>query len=115
MMENPWADVGRLLPGHIVYRLAKDGDRYDQVPVIRINSHQMRDASEAYGVHLRDGHRSYHANGYLVMVNYPEVRPFLDALDCRIDLQHIPSNESVPLWQLLPKESNRTCCVQSKN
>ena len=76
MRENPWANVGRLLAGHIVYRLAKDGSRYDQVPIIRIHSHQMPDVNEVYGVHLRDGRRSYHANGYLVMVNYPEVSFF---------------------------------------
>jgi hypothetical protein len=73
MKENPWAEVGRLLPGHIVYRLAKFGGGYDQVPVIRINSRQMPEVMEVYGVHLREGRRSYHANGYLVMVNYPEV------------------------------------------
>ncbi|KAI1050275.1 hypothetical protein LB506_001923 [Fusarium annulatum] len=71
--ENPWAEVGRLSAGHILYRLGKDGRTYDQVPILDINWRQMPEVTEVYGVHLREGRRSYHANDYLVMVNYPEI------------------------------------------
>ncbi|KAF4958438.1 hypothetical protein FGADI_2360 [Fusarium gaditjirri] len=73
MKENPWAEVGRLSAGHILYRLAKDGRTYDKVPILDINWRQMPEVHEVYGVHLREGRRSYHANDYLVMVNYPEI------------------------------------------
>ncbi|KAF5647461.1 hypothetical protein F52700_1321 [Fusarium sp. NRRL 52700] len=73
MKENPWAEVGRLSAGHILYRLGKDGRTYDQVPILDINWRQMPEVTEVYGVHLREGRRSYHANDYLVMVNYPEI------------------------------------------
>ncbi|KAL5620928.1 hypothetical protein FOBRF1_004174 [Fusarium oxysporum] len=73
MKENPWAEVGRLSAGHILYRLGKDGRTYDQVPILGINWRQMPEVTEVYGVHLREGRRSYHANDYLVMVNYPEI------------------------------------------
>lgn len=73
MKENPWAEVGRLSAGHILYRLGKDGRTYGQVPVLDINWRQMPEVTEVYGVHLREGRRSYHANDYLVMVNYTEI------------------------------------------
>ncbi|KAF4440843.1 hypothetical protein FACUT_3161 [Fusarium acutatum] len=73
MKENPWAEVGRLSVGHIRYRLGKDGRTYDQVPILDINWRQLPEVTEVYGVHLREGRRSYHANDYLVMVNYPAI------------------------------------------
>nr|RBQ92859.1 hypothetical protein FVER53263_01741 [Fusarium verticillioides] len=73
MKENPWAEVGRLSAGHILYRLGKDGKTYDLVPILDINWRRMPEVTEVYGVHLREGRRSYHANDYLVMVNYPEI------------------------------------------
>ncbi|EXM08776.1 hypothetical protein FOIG_01838 [Fusarium odoratissimum NRRL 54006] len=73
MKENPWAEVGRLSAGHILYRLGKDGRTYGQVPILGINWRQMPEVTEVYGVHLREGRGSYHANDYLVMVNYPEI------------------------------------------
>lgn len=71
-MENHTVEVGRLAPGHILYRLSSDGKRYEQVLVKSIQIKQVAPTT-VYGVHLRDGQRSYHANGYLVAVNYPEV------------------------------------------
>lgn len=73
MMENPWANVGRLSVGHILYRLAEDGRDYEQVLVESITGRQIPEVTSVYGVHLREGRRSYHANRYLVAVNYPEV------------------------------------------
>ncbi|TFK65127.1 hypothetical protein BDN72DRAFT_209785 [Pluteus cervinus] len=70
--ENPWLDVGRLRPGHILYRLKEDHKTYEHVEVKHIKVEKAR-ATKVYGVHLREGQRSYHANGYLVAVNYPEI------------------------------------------
>lgn len=72
MAENAWMDVGRLSEGHILYRLSEDGKSYDLVPITSIQV-QRAEAQPVYGIHLREGERSYHANGYLVSVNYPEI------------------------------------------
>lgn len=74
MKENPWADVGRLAVGHIVLRLVTKKKEYEQVLITSISSEIMPQVKYVYGVHLREGRRSYHANRYLVAVNYPEVR-----------------------------------------
>lgn len=71
-LENPWLEVGRLGPGHILYRLSADGKGYDQIEVKTINR-ELVEGGHVYGVHLREGHRRYHADGYLVAVNYPEI------------------------------------------
>ncbi|KAH6880531.1 hypothetical protein B0T10DRAFT_609611 [Thelonectria olida] len=71
-LDNPWLEVGRLGPGHILYRLSANGNSYDQIEVKTINREQV-EGGHVYGVHLREGHRSYHADGYLVAVNYPEI------------------------------------------
>ncbi|KPM39826.1 hypothetical protein AK830_g6732 [Neonectria ditissima] len=71
-LENPWLEVGKLGPGHILYRLSSDGSGYDHIEVKTINREQV-EGGHVYGVHLREGHRSYHADGYLVAVNYPEI------------------------------------------
>ncbi|KAH6856235.1 hypothetical protein B0I37DRAFT_389573 [Chaetomium sp. MPI-CAGE-AT-0009] len=42
--------------------------------IIRSISTQIMDnLTHVYGIHLREGRRSYHANNYLVAVNYPEI------------------------------------------
>lgn len=71
-LENSWVNVGKLQTGHVLYRLAKDGKSYD---LVEIRSIQVKIVKEmdVYGVHLREGERSYHADGYLVAVNYPEI------------------------------------------
>lgn len=71
-LDNPWLEVGRLGPGHILYRLSPDGSGYNQIEVKTINREQV-EGGHVYGIHLREGHRSYHADGYLVAVNYPEI------------------------------------------
>ena len=76
MRENPWAKVGHLAVGHVLYRL-REGDcrKYDTVEIRSI--HRTGVVSRTvHGIHLRQGLRSYHADGYLVALNYPEVRPF---------------------------------------
>jgi len=69
--ENPWLQVGTLKIGHILFRTS-DGAAYERVPVERLEGSQV-ECDHIYGVHLRSGLRSYHANGYLVHLNYPEI------------------------------------------
>ncbi|KAM5342650.1 hypothetical protein ACJ41O_013616 [Fusarium nematophilum] len=69
--ENPWLQVGRLQPGHVLLK-TDDGESYEQVPIHSLTQ-EVGDCTEVYGVHLREGLRSYHANGYLVHLNYPEI------------------------------------------
>lgn len=73
MQENPWADVGRLAVGNILLRLNVKSKSYEQVVIESISSETSAQVKTVYGLHLREGRRSYHANGYLVAVNYPEV------------------------------------------
>ncbi|MCJ1388432.1 hypothetical protein MMC18_001279 [Xylographa bjoerkii] len=70
--ENPWLNVGKLGKGHVLKRLRQDGKSYEHVEIKSLRVETTK-ATEAYGVHLREGQRSYHANGYLVAVNYPEI------------------------------------------
>lgn len=111
-MENPWLDVNQLAPGHIIYRRRENGKGYDHVEIRNIPRKHV-DKVMVYGVHLREGARSYHANGYLVAVNYPEVcccvcvmRALLTALDhCQVycevtrNLFQASSNRYVKTYQ----------------
>jgi hypothetical protein len=73
MRENPWADVGRLENGHVLLRLNTENNSYEPVVIRSISTQIMDELTHVYGIHLREGRRSYHANNYLVAVNYPEV------------------------------------------
>lgn len=64
--------MGILGQGHVLLKLGRDGRSYDHVEIKSIRIVES-DVKRVYGVHLREGQRSYHANGYLVAVNYPEV------------------------------------------
>jgi hypothetical protein len=69
--ENPWVQVGRLRVGHVLLHTT-DGRTYNHVPIQSIESATSA-CNRVYGVHLREGLRSYHANGYRVHLNYPEI------------------------------------------
>lgn len=71
--ENAWLQVGKLAVGDIIYRRKPNRKGYDLVPIDSIRVVQNAEDQMVYGIHIRDGHRRYHANGYLVAVNYPEV------------------------------------------
>lgn len=71
--ENAWVEVGKLRVGHVLYRLSPDGQSYDLVPIESIQIEHMPDLKTVHGLHLREGDRSYHADGFLVAVNYPEI------------------------------------------
>lgn len=69
--ENPWLPVGRLQVGHSVVR-TDDGNQYRPIQINNF-SVEVAESPTIHGVHLREGLRSYHANGYLVHLNYPEI------------------------------------------
>ncbi|RSL47443.1 hypothetical protein CEP53_009911 [Fusarium sp. AF-6] len=71
LQENPWLEVGQLKPAHVLFRLNAEKE-YELETINSINSSRS-DITSVYGVHLREGLRSYHANGYLVAINYPEI------------------------------------------
>jgi hypothetical protein len=69
--ENPWLNVGLLEAGHILLRTV-DGVKYDNYVIDRVHCDDVP-CKTVYNVHLREGLRSYHANGFLVYLNYPEI------------------------------------------
>ncbi|KEF54964.1 uncharacterized protein A1O9_08616 [Exophiala aquamarina CBS 119918] len=69
--ENPWLDVATLRVGHHLLQTV-DGESYKHILISSIEQHKTN-ADYVYGVHLREGLRSYHANGFLVGLNYPEI------------------------------------------
>ena len=71
--ENPWLDVRTLKVGHYLYKLREDGrSGYDTVKIESIN-YSSTELRSVHGIHMHSGLRSYHANGYLAHLNYPEV------------------------------------------
>lgn len=78
--ENPWLEVGALKVGHVLLH-TEDGRTYTEVPIRSLRQETV-DCEFVHGVHLREGLRSYHANGYLVRMNYPEItiKTIADAL-----------------------------------
>ncbi|KXJ87989.1 hypothetical protein Micbo1qcDRAFT_215332 [Microdochium bolleyi] len=70
---NPWLDVGSLRVGHVLLKAKSDSvSGYEQVQIVRL-SLQPSSAEVLYNIHLREGLRSFHANRYLVCLNYPEI------------------------------------------
>ncbi|KAH7413881.1 hypothetical protein DE146DRAFT_731458 [Phaeosphaeria sp. MPI-PUGE-AT-0046c] len=78
--ENPWLEVGELKVGHVLLH-TEDGKSYTEVPIQSLKRETVN-CDFVHGVHLREGLRSYHANGYLVRMNYPEItiKTIADAL-----------------------------------
>ncbi|KAL6351870.1 hypothetical protein LRP88_14680 [Fusarium phalaenopsidis] len=93
--ENPWLEVGPLKPGHVLFRLNAE-KKYEWEVINSINVSRS-DVASVYGVHLREGLRSYHANGYLVAINYPEIT----AVSITRQLQTFPSAERDAMLQSL--------------
>jgi len=69
--EDPWLSVGVLKVGHVLLR-ASGGKFYERKAVQSVNT-TVEECEAVYGVHLREGLHSYHANGYVVHLNYPEI------------------------------------------
>lgn len=70
--ENPWLDVGVLSIGDTLL-WTTDGKSYELRQIRTFERQCMSAAGVVYGLHFREGLRSYHANGYLVALNYPEL------------------------------------------
>ncbi len=72
LMENPDRQIGTLGVGDRVFRLkATDPIDYEEVVVKGFTKRVLAKGETLHGLHLVDGPRSYHANGYLVGMNYP--------------------------------------------
>ncbi|KAH7071579.1 hypothetical protein BKA63DRAFT_419728, partial [Paraphoma chrysanthemicola] len=69
--ENPWLQVGALRVGHALL-YTEDGEKYKPIEIKTLTTEEAN-CPEVHSVHLREGLRSYHANGYLVHLNYPEI------------------------------------------
>eukprot|EP00794_Sanderia_malayensis_P009481 gene9481-biopygen7824 len=75
-MENEWLDIGQIQPGDHVRKIKSINNgniEYEWVKIDRIGTKLYPAGTRFYGVHTREGPRSYHANGYLVCQNYPEI------------------------------------------
>ncbi|KAK1566174.1 uncharacterized protein LY79DRAFT_584964 [Colletotrichum navitas] len=69
--ENTWHEVGALKVGYVLLH-TDDGRTYTEIPIQSLRLETVN-CEFVHGVHLREGLRSYHANGYLVQMNYPEI------------------------------------------
>ncbi|KAI9774398.1 MAG: hypothetical protein M1840_004292 [Geoglossum simile] len=67
---NPWLDVGRLQVGDRLLKAVENN--YEEIEITSIESEPCK-YDFLYNLHLREGLRSYHTNGYCVYMNYPEV------------------------------------------
>ena len=69
--ENPDVNFKMLQVGDIIFRIAQTSPLlYKPVKIHNFNFVTLQRQTKIYGLHL-DGPRSYHANGYAVMANYP--------------------------------------------
>ena len=74
--ENHWLEVGQLTEGDYVRKVINVNNGQLSYEWVKIDSIHFKDypaGTRVYGVHNREGPRSYHANGYLVCLNYPEI------------------------------------------
>lgn len=69
--ENPDVDFKLLQVGDIIFYMTQtDPLLYQPIKIRRFVFTTLQEPTKVYGLHL-DGPRSYHANGYAVMANYP--------------------------------------------
>lgn len=72
LSENHQLAVGRLIIGDRVLKLKKSNHSETEWLMIKSFSQTiLPPGSPVYGLHLVDGHHSYHANDFLVRMNYP--------------------------------------------
>ena len=74
--ENDWLDIGPLKVGDYVCKAKSINGQeieYEWVKIERFSIKVYPAGTRFYGIHTREGPRSYHANNYLVMQNYPEI------------------------------------------
>mmetsp|Transcript_27782 Transcript_27782/g.31932 ORF Transcript_27782/g.31932 Transcript_27782/m.31932 type:complete len:662 (+) Transcript_27782:127-2112(+) len=75
--ENPWLIVGRLSVGDCVFKLKPDvtsleNVEYDKIKITEFSSKVVSPGSLKLMMHPREGSRSFHGNGFLMVNNYPE-------------------------------------------
>ena len=69
--ENPDVDFKLLQVGDVVFHISQtDPLLYQPIKIRRFVFTILQEPTKIYGLHL-DGPRSYHANGYAVLANYP--------------------------------------------
>ena len=69
--ENPNIDFKLLQVGDVIFRIAQTEPlHYKPVKIHKFTFTTVQEPTKIYGLHL-DGPRSYHANGYAVLANYP--------------------------------------------
>ncbi|WP_400259612.1 hypothetical protein [Candidatus Methanomassiliicoccus intestinalis] len=74
---NPNLEISLLEVGDVVCKLKgrdpKTGELiYENVMVKKINTH-IKECVMSYDLHFTDGYKSYHANDYCCLLNYPEI------------------------------------------
>jgi hypothetical protein len=70
--ENPGRVVGKLSVGDVVYRIKSVNPFvYEETAIKAFTVSVAQQGEKLFGLHLVDGHRSYHAHNYLVGMNYP--------------------------------------------
>jgi hypothetical protein len=104
--ENPWPDFGKLRRGDVVHRLVShDPPRYEEVTIERFSSRSAPAGEHLHGLHLH-GSASYHANGYLVAMNYPVItarrleEAFATLTDAERELLAADLERAMPLIRL---------------
>ena len=104
--ENPHIKVSALCPGDSVFRVKTTAPfAYELVQIKDFTVEVLPAGSSLYSVHLVDGLQYYHANGYLVSANYPQMTEWrlrqnfskLSARERAFLLNHV--NEIIPLLQ----------------
>jgi hypothetical protein len=74
LRENPSRPVTGFKPGDVVYRLESvNPTSYQEVRIRAFTRTFVAEGTRLYGLHLVDGPHSYHANDYLVGMNYPQL------------------------------------------
>ncbi|KAL2751802.1 hypothetical protein ACRALDRAFT_1073126 [Sodiomyces alcalophilus JCM 7366] len=76
MMQNPWAKIGRLAVGHIMYRHKEQPSAQDEYELVEVKSIERTTPEKriVFALGLDKGVRSHHVNRYLTSLNDPEVR-----------------------------------------
>ena len=73
--ENPDIYVELLLVGDVVFRLSENPEQHYEEVLVQSFRMEAADCGTVHGLHFRRGsraHCTYHANGYLVGLNYAE-------------------------------------------
>ncbi|UNI18784.1 hypothetical protein JDV02_005034 [Purpureocillium takamizusanense] len=76
MKQNPWAKIGRLAVGHILYRHSQNPSAQSEYELDLVKSIERTTPEKrmVFALGLDNGVRSHHVNRYLANVNDPEIR-----------------------------------------